>query len=64
MAGAICHEMNQPMQIISGLSELLLMNTSDLQESSMSMGFMTTPLHKSEKGKEENGTEEDIGCRR
>ena len=28
-AGAICHEMNQPMQIISGYSEMLLMNTSD-----------------------------------
>lgn len=26
MAGAICHEMNQPMQIISGYSEMLLMN--------------------------------------
>jgi PAS domain S-box-containing protein len=26
MAGAVCHEMNQPMQIISGLSELLMMH--------------------------------------
>ena len=26
MAGAICHELNQPMQIISGYSELLLMD--------------------------------------
>jgi PAS domain S-box-containing protein len=29
MAGAICHEMNQPMQIISGYSELLLKNISE-----------------------------------
>lgn len=29
MAGTVCHEMNQPMQIISGYSELLLMNTSE-----------------------------------
>lgn len=26
MAGAVCHEMNQPMQIISGFSELLMMH--------------------------------------
>lgn len=26
MAGAICHELNQPMQVISGYSELLIMN--------------------------------------
>lgn len=26
MAGAVCHEMNQPMQIVLGLSELLLMD--------------------------------------
>jgi DNA-binding response OmpR family regulator len=26
MAGAVCHEMNQPMQVVSGLSELLLMD--------------------------------------
>jgi PAS domain S-box-containing protein len=29
MAGTICHEMNQPMQIISGYTELLLRNTSE-----------------------------------
>jgi PAS domain S-box-containing protein len=29
MAGAVCHEMNQPMQVISGLSELLLMNAPE-----------------------------------
>jgi len=26
MAGGICHEMNQPMQVVSGYSELLLMD--------------------------------------
>ena len=29
MAGTVCHEMNQPMQIISGYSELILLNTSE-----------------------------------
>ncbi len=29
MAGGICHELNQPMQAISGYSELLMMDTSD-----------------------------------
>ena len=29
MAGAICHELNQPMQIISGYSEMILMNSSE-----------------------------------
>ena len=29
MAGAICHELNQPMQIISGYSDMLLMNISE-----------------------------------
>ncbi|HYA13513.1 MAG TPA: PAS domain S-box protein [Syntrophales bacterium] len=29
MAGAICHEMNQPMQIISGFSELLMKDISE-----------------------------------
>ncbi|NTW07315.1 MAG: PAS domain S-box protein, partial [Syntrophaceae bacterium] len=29
MAGAICHEINQPMQIISGYSEMLLANASE-----------------------------------
>jgi PAS domain S-box-containing protein len=28
MAGAVCHEMNQPLQIISGLTELLLLSVS------------------------------------
>ena len=26
MAGAVCHEMNQPMQVVLGISELLLLN--------------------------------------
>ncbi|MBU0986516.1 MAG: response regulator transcription factor [Proteobacteria bacterium] len=29
MAGAVCHEMNQPMQVVSGVSELLLMDQLD-----------------------------------
>ncbi|MEQ8203901.1 MAG: histidine kinase dimerization/phospho-acceptor domain-containing protein, partial [Smithellaceae bacterium] len=29
MAGTICHEMNQPMQIISGYSDMLLTNISE-----------------------------------
>jgi len=29
MAGAVCHEMNQPMQIILGNSDLLLMHTPE-----------------------------------
>jgi PAS domain S-box-containing protein len=29
MAGAVCHEMNQPMQVVYGLSEILLMNTPE-----------------------------------
>jgi len=29
MAGAVCHELNQPMQIISGCSEMLLMKISE-----------------------------------
>ena len=29
MAGAVCHEINQPLQAIIGYSELLLMNTED-----------------------------------
>ncbi len=28
MAGAVCHEINQPMQVVSGLSELLLMDVT------------------------------------
>jgi CheY-like chemotaxis protein len=29
MAGAICHELNQPMQVVSGYSELLMMDMED-----------------------------------
>lgn len=29
MAGAVCHELNQPMQIISGYSELLMMDMTE-----------------------------------
>ncbi len=47
MAGTICHEMNQPMQIISGLSEVLSMNIAEndpikgkLETISMQIGRM------------------------
>lgn len=29
MAGAVCHELNQPMQVVSGISELLKANLKD-----------------------------------
>jgi len=29
MAGAVCHEMNQPMQVVSGTSEFLIMDVED-----------------------------------
>jgi len=29
MAGAVCHEMNQPMQVVSGISELLMMDVEN-----------------------------------
>ena len=29
MAGAVCHDLNQPLMAISGFSEILLMNTSE-----------------------------------
>jgi C4-dicarboxylate-specific signal transduction histidine kinase len=35
VAGAVCHEMNQPLQAASGMSELLIENSS-LGESSIS----------------------------
>ncbi len=28
MAGAVCHELNQPLQVVSGFSEMLLMDRS------------------------------------
>lgn len=37
IAGSICHEVNQPLQIISGFSELLLMNNEKADEKSMIM---------------------------
>lgn len=54
MAGAVCHEMNQPMQIVSGFSELLMMDIEDdnpfyknlkgIQEQIKRMGKITTKL--------------------
>jgi C4-dicarboxylate-specific signal transduction histidine kinase len=29
MSGAVCHELNQPMQVVSGTSVLLMMNIQD-----------------------------------
>jgi phosphoserine phosphatase RsbU/P len=29
MSGAVCHELNQPMQVVSGISELLMMDVQD-----------------------------------
>jgi len=28
MAGAVCHELNQPLQIVSGFAEMLLLETN------------------------------------
>lgn len=56
MAGAICHELNQPMQIISGCSELLMMDMSKenplykelskIKDQIMKMGNITNKLMK------------------
>jgi len=53
MAGAICHELSQPLQVISGYSSILLM---DMEESD--------PLHKSIKGIEDGITRADILMKR
>ncbi len=29
MSGAVCHELNQPIQVVSGVSELLMMDIQD-----------------------------------
>ncbi|NQT70299.1 MAG: response regulator [Desulfobacteraceae bacterium] len=54
MAGAVCHEMNQPMQVVSGVSELLMMDIQDdnplyeniktVQEQIDKMGAITNKL--------------------
>ena len=54
MAGAVCHEMNQPIQAISGFSELLMMDIEDdspfykkikgIQEQTERMGEITKKL--------------------
>jgi len=37
MAGAICHELNQPMQVVSGYSELLMM---DMEKDNMAHSYI------------------------
>lgn len=54
MAGSVCHEMNQPIQVISGYSELLMMDIEDdnpfykkikgIQEQIKRMGEITNKL--------------------
>jgi PAS domain S-box-containing protein len=46
MAGAICHEMNQPMQIISGCSEMLLMNISENDPIHTKLDTIITQIHR------------------
>ncbi|MCP4366763.1 MAG: transcriptional regulatory, partial [Deltaproteobacteria bacterium] len=54
MAGAICHELNQPMQVVSGYSELLMMDMEKdnlaypyikmVKEQTEKMGYITRKL--------------------
>jgi DNA-binding response OmpR family regulator len=56
MAGAICHELNQPLQVVSGISELVTMDIEEnnplyekmimLQEQTERMGEITLKLTK------------------
>lgn len=56
MAGAVCHELNQPLQVVSGISELLMMDIEDnhpqyekmtmLSEQIERMGEITLKLNK------------------
>jgi PAS domain-containing protein len=46
MAGAICHEMNQPMQIISGCSEMLLMNIPENDPIHTKLDTIITQIHR------------------
>jgi PAS domain S-box-containing protein len=53
MAGAICHEMSQPLQVISGFSSILLMDVED-----------SDPLYKTIKGIEAGITRADMLMKR
>jgi PAS domain S-box-containing protein len=46
MAGAICHEMNQPMQLISGYSEILLMNISENDPTYTQLDTINKQVHR------------------
>lgn len=46
MAGAICHELNQPMQTISGYSEMILMNTSENDPIYMKLDMINKQIHR------------------
>lgn len=56
MAGAVCHEMNQPLQVVAGLSELLMMDVDekeplfsilmDIKEQTKRMSEITKKLMK------------------
>ena len=46
MAGAICHELNQPMQIISGYSDLLLMNISENDPIHAKLDTISKQIHR------------------
>jgi len=56
MSGAVCHEMNQPLQVVSGIAELLMMDIEEnspqyekvimLKEQTERMGAITNKLMK------------------
>jgi C4-dicarboxylate-specific signal transduction histidine kinase len=61
MAGAVCHEMNQPLQVVAGLSDLIRMTVKEenplfdnlikIKEQTNRMGEMTNKLKKVSKYK-------------
>ncbi|HLZ18929.1 MAG TPA: PAS domain S-box protein [Smithellaceae bacterium] len=46
MAGTVCHELNQPMQIISGYSEMILKNTSENDPLHRKLDKIYTQIHR------------------